>query len=122
MGVTQEASEDSPFLRLVPENAPSIPDLSGRKLMSIRFFSDRIELDFGGVTVQSTESPVIVSGLQRYRYPDSGSRDALCGLIGASVEATRAVSGEKIEIRFSADRQLIIPLAQPRLVTIRNRS
>ncbi|HYN81629.1 MAG TPA: hypothetical protein VES88_09025 [Gemmatimonadaceae bacterium] len=103
-----EDPADAPGLRLVPEDAPSTPDLSGRKLASIRFLSDRVELDFGGVTIQTTDSPVIVSGLQRYRYPDSGSRDALCGLIGASVEAMRAVSGEKIEIRFSAERQLFM--------------
>ncbi|MDP9179024.1 MAG: hypothetical protein M3O61_15210 [Gemmatimonadota bacterium] len=121
-GVTREASEDSPFLRLVPENAPSISDLSGRKLTSIRFFFDRIELDFGGVIVLTTDSPVIVSGLQRFRYPDPGSRDALCGLIGASVEAMRAVSGERIEIRFSPDRQLIMTHARSRSATVLNRS
>jgi hypothetical protein len=119
-GLAPEDSADSPVLRLVPESAPTLPSLEGRKLRSIRFFSDAIELDFSGVIVTTTDNPVIVSGLQRARYPDPGSRDALCILIGAPVEAMRAATGERIEIRFSGDRQLIVQHPQSRHVTIVN--
>ena len=121
-GTTPNDSENSPVLRLVPENAPSIPNLSGRKLVSVRFLADRIELNFDGVIVFTTENPVIVIGLQRFRYPEPGSRDALCGLINAPVTATRSGAGERIEIRFSPDRQLTMTHVRSRSETFLNRS
>jgi hypothetical protein len=117
-----EDSTDARSLRLVPQSAPSLPDLAGRKLVSIRFFSDVIELDFGGVLVMSRDNAVVVTGRQRLRFPDPGSHEALCTLIGAAVDTTRTAPGERIEIRFNADRHLIVQHPRSRSVTIGNRS
>jgi hypothetical protein len=88
----------------------------------VRFLADRIELNFDGVVVFTMESPVIVIGLQRFRYPDPGSRDALCGLISAPVAAMRSGTGERIEIRFSPDRQLMMTHVRSRSETLLSRS
>ncbi len=117
-----EDSTDSRSLRLVPQSAPSVPDLTGRKLVSIRFFSDVIEFDFGGVLVMSRDNAGVVTGRQRLRFPDPGSHEALCTLIGAAVDTTRTAPGERIEIRFNADRHLIVQHPRSRSVTIGNRS
>ena len=114
-------STEARSLRLVPQSAPSIPDLTGRKLVSIRFFSDVIELDFGGVLVISRDNAVVVTGRHRLRFPDPGSHEALCTLIGAAVDTTRIAPGERIEIRFNADRHLIVQHPRSRSV-IGNRS
>jgi hypothetical protein len=111
---------DAPALRLVPDNVVSLPDLSGRQLSSVRFLDERIEFDFGGVVVLTTDNPIVSTGLQRLRYPDAGSRDALCGLIGGSVESARTLPGERLELRFANDRQLIVPNIRSRVVTIRS--
>ena len=117
-----EDSAESPGLRLIPQSAPSIPDLAGRKLVSIRFFSDVIEFDFGGVLVVSRDNAVVVTGLQRLRFPDPGSYEVLCNFIGASVDSTRTAPGERLEIRFSAGRHLIVQHPRARSVTISSRS
>jgi hypothetical protein len=117
-----ESAPDLPPLRLVLDNALSVPDLSGRKLSSIRFLSERIELDFSGVIIYTTDNSIVATGLQRFRYPDAGSRDALCGLIGASVEAARTAPGERLELSFGQDRQLIVPHARSRSVTTGSRT
>lgn len=113
---------DSPSLRLVPDNALSLPELSGRQLSSVRFLPESVELEFGGAVVLTTDNPVVTNGLQRIRYPDAGSRDALCSLIGASVEAARTMPGERLELRFASDRQLIVPNIRSRSVTNRSHS
>jgi hypothetical protein len=115
-------SADAPALRLVPQSAPSIPDLTGRKLVSIRFFSDVIEFDFGGFLVISRDNALVITRLQRLRYPDPGSHEALCSLIGAVADTTRTAPGERLEIRFSADRHLIVQHPRSRSVTIGSRS
>ncbi|MEO7503360.1 MAG: hypothetical protein ABIW94_12040 [Gemmatimonadaceae bacterium] len=117
-----EDSAESRGLRLVPQSAPSIPDLTGRKLVSLRFFSDVIEFDFGGVLVISRDNAVVITGLHRLRYPDPGSHEALCSLIGALADTTRTAPGDRLEIRFSADRHLIVQHPRSRPVTIANRS
>ncbi|HLE57452.1 MAG TPA: hypothetical protein VJB15_10235 [Rhodothermia bacterium] len=122
VAVAGETPGESPTLRLVPDNALSLPNLSGRKLSAIRFLSGRVELDFSGVIVLTTDSPVVVIGLQRLRYPDAGSRDALCSLIGAAVEAARAAPGERLELRMGQDRQLIVPHARSRSVAVGSRT
>ncbi len=115
-------SAESPGLRLVPQSVPSIPDLTGRKLASIRFFSDVIEFDFGSVLVISRDNAVVITGLQRLRYPEPGSHEALCSLIGALADTTRTAPGDRLEIRFSADRHLIVQHPRSCPVTIANRS
>ncbi len=113
---------ESPALRLVPDSVPSLPELSGKQLSSVRFLSESVELNFSEAVVVTTDNPVVTNGLQRFRYPDAGSRDALCGLIGASVEAARTVPGERLELRFAHDRQLIVPNIRSRTVTTRSRT
>jgi hypothetical protein len=115
-------SADSRGLRLVPQSVPSVPDLTGRKLVSIRFFSDVIEFDFGGVLVISRDNAVVITRLQRLRYPDPGSHEALCSLIGAVADTTRTAPGDRLEIRFNADRHLIVQHPRSRSVAIVNRS
>ena len=90
--------------------------------MSIRFFSDMMEFDFGGVLVMSKDNAVVITGLQRLRYPDPGSHEALCSLIGALADTTRTAPGDRLEIRFSADRHLIVEHPRSRPVKIVNRS
>ena len=90
--------------------------------MSIRFFSDMIEFDFGGVLVMSKDNAVVMTGLQRLRYPDPGSHEALCNFIGSPAETTRTAPGDRLEIRFSADRHLIVQHPRSRSVKIVGRT
>lgn len=97
----------TPVLRLVNPSDP-FPDLTGRKVSSVRFLSRAIEIDFGGLVVEVTGNPIVTAGPKRFRYPDSGSRDALCALIGTRVERMRFTPGDRAEIRLDTGWELAI--------------
>jgi len=99
----------APRLQLVSIDLPAIPDLGGRTLTSVIFLARSIQLDLNGTRVELTGNPLVVCGLQRTRYPDPGSRDALCSLIGDRLEEVRSPSSERIEMKFSSGCELIIP-------------
>jgi hypothetical protein len=100
---------DQPRLHLVSPSAPPFPELTGRRLASVRFLSRTIELEFGGTVVGIPGNPIVTAGARRYRYPDPGSRDALCSLIGARVERMKSTAGDRTELRFDTGWELIIP-------------
>lgn len=100
--------EDAPRLRLVSTPAP-FPDLTGRRLGSIRFLTRTIEIDFGGIIVEVSGSPLVSAGSRRFRYPEPGARDALCALIGSRVEKMSFSAGDRAEMRFDTGWELSIP-------------
>jgi hypothetical protein len=102
------SDSDTPRLRLVSTPAP-FPDLTGRRLGSIRFLTRTIEIDFGGIVVEVTGSPLVSAGSRRFRYPEPGARDALCALIGSRVEKMSFSPGDRAEMRFDTGWELSIP-------------
>lgn len=98
---------DVPRLQLVIPGNASLPHLVGRRLTSVRFLSQNIEMDFSGVRVTIRGGPSITCGPQRYRFPDTGSRDALCDLIGATVERMRVTASDRLEIGFDIGCELV---------------
>ena len=96
-----------PQLRLVTPAEP-FPDLTGRRVSSVRFLVRAIEIDFGGLIVEVSGNPIVTAGPKRFRYPESGSRDALCALIGTRVERMRFTQGDRTEIRFDSGWELAI--------------
>lgn len=70
-----------PRLQLLPAEVTSVPEIEGKTLVSVRFAQAAADLDFSGAPVHLTGNTTIASGGQRYRFPDPGSRDALCSLI-----------------------------------------
>jgi hypothetical protein len=110
--VTAPAGSESvnvPKLQLVSVDSPRVPDLTGRTLTSVRFHIGGIQLELSGMRVDVKGNPLIITGLQRIRYPEPGSRDALCALVGDKIDAVRAPSAERIEIHFASGSELVIP-------------
>ena len=103
--------EDSepPKLKLVSVDSPDLPDLGGRSITAVKFLPNAILLEIGSTRMELRGNPLIVCGSQRTRFPDTGSRDALCSLIGDRIESVHAPSLERIEIRFMSGCELIIP-------------
>ena len=102
---------DPPRLQLVSPTTMPFPNLVGRRLASVRFLGHTIELDFGGVIVGITGSPSIRCGPQLFRYPEAGSRDALCSLIGTRVSRMRPAAGDRMELSLDSGCELAIPRA-----------
>jgi hypothetical protein len=101
------SADEQPRLQLVTEDLPVLPAIDGRQLSSVLFDLKCIELDFAGVRVGVSGNPQLLCGGQRFRYPDSGSRDAICSLIGDRVLAVRSAS-DRFEIRFISGADLMI--------------
>lgn len=100
-------AESGPKLRLVTPSEP-FPDLTGRRVSSVRFTVRALEVDFGGLVVEISGNPIVTAGAKRFRYPETGSRDAICSLIGARVERMRFTQGDRTEIRFDTGWELAI--------------
>ena len=100
-------ANDGPRLQLVTEELPVMPPIDGRQLSSVLFDLKSIKLDFAGVRIEVSGNPQMLCGGQRFRYPDSGSRDALCSLIGDRVLAVGSAA-DRFEIRFISGADLMI--------------
>jgi len=90
--------DEPPRLHLVGAPSTPLPDLAGRRLRSVTFREGRVELDFGALRVEIGVSATVSCGAQKTRFPEAGSHDAICSLIGAHVERIRLVAGDRVEI------------------------
>lgn len=106
-GMIGDDNSAGPKLRLVTPAEP-FPDLTGRRVSSVRFLVRAMEIDFGGLVVEVSGNPIVTAGSKRFRYPDTGSRDAICALIGTRVERMRFTQGDRSEIRFDTGWELAI--------------
>lgn len=106
-GDPRSIGNEAPRLQLVTEDVPVMPPIDGRPLSSVLFDLGSIKLDFAGVRIEVSGNPQMLMGGQRFRYPDSGSRDALCSLIGDRVLAVRSAA-DRFEIRFISGADLMI--------------
>jgi hypothetical protein len=104
----ESTSASPPKLTLVPVADSVLPDIDGRRLDAVRFAAASIELSFGGSRLMMSGNPVVLRGGQRYRFPDQGTRDALCALIGDRVERVRAAGSDRIEVTFESGAELVI--------------
>jgi len=78
----------------------------------VRFRPHSVEFDFSGVIIETEGQPVVLSGAVRYSYPEEGSRDALCRLIGATVRRMRVTEGNEVQLTFDNGQELVL---QPRV-------
>lgn len=100
---------EPPRLQLVTPVPAPVPNLTGRRISSVRFSSSGAELDFGGLVMRAGRTVTVATASGRYTYPESGSRDALCGLIDTRVTRVRAVSGDRVEVVADNGDSLFIP-------------
>jgi len=80
---------------------PDLQFLLGEPLSAVSFVMDYVELHFNGSYLRCLVPPVVEQGGRVARFPEPGSRDALCALIGAEVRAIGAVDGGELRVEFS---------------------
>ena len=83
-------------------------DLTGWELSGIAFVRDYVELQFDGPILRSLARPVVVLDGVRHEFPRAGSRDALCALIGRSVESAEE-RRDRLVVVFSGGAAVEIP-------------
>lgn len=91
----------------MPENPLSC--LVGESLSTVSLVHDYVEFHFDGPVLRSLTNPVARSGELEWRFPEPGSRDGLCQLIGSLVEAVVLEEDAGITIVFLAGERLTIP-------------
>src|SRR5438874_8747737 len=84
--------------------------LVGEQVNTVAFVMDYVEFKFNGPVLRALTNPIIEGDGLRVRFPEPGSRDALCSLIGSRVAAVTITDDDRIELALSGDRTLTIPL------------
>jgi len=80
----------------------TIESIVGEPLSGVAFIQDYVEFHFDGKIVRSLTNPTVDFGNTQHTFPEPGSRDALCSLIGLVVERV-AVEEDEIEIALSRE-------------------
>lgn len=91
-------------------NESNVQSLSGRALAGVGFIQDYVELYFDGPILRCIANPLVAIDSQTVRFPETGSRDTLCELIGRKVVHVSVHSNTAIEIEFSGGATVKIPL------------
>lgn len=87
-----------------------IADLVGEQLSGVCFVQDYVELDFNGPILRSIADPLITGPSQEMKFPQPGSRDALCALIGRKVTKAKIQVRENLNLDFGEGYTFSIPL------------
>jgi|GEM_PF-871079 len=82
----------------------------GETLSSVEFVMDYLQFRFGGPTLTAYNFPAFRDGASVLHETDSGYRDALCGLIGRSVERVCIRESKSLEIMFEGAATIEISL------------
>jgi len=92
------------------ERFGTIESLCGEELNTVSFVMDYVDFGFNGPILRALANPTIEVAGRRWTFPASGSRDALCTLIGQSAESVSHTEGHSIVLTFSPGTRLVIPL------------
>jgi hypothetical protein len=84
-----------------------LKDLVGCELSTVAFVRDYVEFQFDGPVLRSLAPPVVVLDGIRHEFPQAGSRDALCELIGRPVEGATELP-DRLSVSFAGDALLEI--------------
>lgn len=76
----------------------------------IAFVMDYVEFHFNDKVIRALAEPTVWVDGRRFTFPEAGSRDALCSLIGRNAEHVKAQQNIAIEIDFSDSAKVQIPL------------
>ncbi|WP_051866349.1 hypothetical protein [Streptosporangium roseum] len=83
--------------------------LVGEELNIVAFVMDYVEFHFNGPKLTALTDPRVQMSSQVWTFPQPGSRDALCNLIGRTVQAVSIKTDEHILLNFG-EAILTIPL------------
>jgi len=87
-----------------------LSDLVDEEISAVCFVRDYVEFHFDGPILRSLSNPsVFVDGTEHY-FPNPGSRDALCRVIGSRIRALKLEEHRALKITTTDDCEITIPL------------
>jgi hypothetical protein len=87
-----------------------LKDLIGREISAVAFVRDYVEFHFVGPILRSRANPQVAVGEAVYCFPKPGSRDALCLVIGATVQSLDLDEARHLEFTTSNGCRVRLPL------------
>jgi hypothetical protein len=90
----------------------ALDSLMAEPLSGIAFVQDYVELHFDGRILRALSPPTLEYDGKPYRFPEAGSRDALCRLIGERVERVDVDDESRIAVVFMNGATVAISLRQ----------
>jgi hypothetical protein len=87
-----------------------LKDLIGREISAVAFVRDYVEFHFDGPILRSRADPQVAVGEAVYCFPKPGSRDALCLVIGATVQSLNLDDSRHLEFTTSNGCRVRLPL------------
>ena len=91
--------------------ATTLGELLGQEITGVAFGRQGVEFRFAADIVRSIADPCVTIGQSTYCFPKAGSRDALCLVIGSTVETVDLTPGGHLEFSTSNGCRVRIPLA-----------
>jgi hypothetical protein len=91
-------------------NTTGLNDLIGEQLSGVAFVQDYVEFHYDGKILRSLAAPSVTIAGDSSTFPQRGSRDAFCSLIGHIVEGIRVEEGDRIEVKFAENAVITVPL------------
>ena len=84
--------------------------LVGEQLSAVVFVQDYVQLQFDGQTVTAFTPVSVIRGPHRSTFPDAGSRDDLCSVIGTKVVRQSIAGGDALALEFEGGAIIRVPL------------
>jgi hypothetical protein len=85
-----------------------LEDLVGCELGTVAFVRNYVEFIFDGPVLRSLTPPVVIVDGLRHEFPQPGSRDVLCELIGRVVEGAGELP-DRLSVSFAGGSVVEIP-------------
>jgi hypothetical protein len=91
---------------------PTPRDLVGDQVDAVCFVMDYVELLFNGPILRALTTVEVTREGQRWVFPEPGSRDALCRLIGATLVEIEIDDDRSAVLRFDSGEVVVVPLTE----------
>jgi hypothetical protein len=102
--------------------AATVDELLGQEIAGVAFGRNGVDFLFTEATVRCFGPPSVTIGESTYRFPKAGSREALCLVIGSTIEALDLAqqqhlvfttsNGCRVRIPLDADSDLHLPVPE----------
>jgi len=89
-----------------------IIEIIGEQLSAVSFVIDYVEFHFDGPVLRVFTNPTISTTEGQFRFPDAGSRDALCTAIQDIVRDVEIHEHDQVILNFVSGRKITVPIQQ----------
>jgi hypothetical protein len=90
--------------------AATVGELLGQEIAGVTFGRDAVDFLFTDTTVRCLGPPSVTIGEATYRFPTAGSREALCLVIGSTIETLDLTQRQHLEFTTSNGCRVRFPL------------